>query len=394
MIPFSSRTPREIVINRFSQLIERKRFEGAELLNLTESNPTRAGFDYPQKDLLAALAQPASLRYEPDPKGLMRARMAVVDYYAERAITVEGERIVLTASTSEAYTWLFKLLAEPGDSVLVPVPSYPLFDHLAHVECVKPIPYPLYFDGAWQIDFAALRAACRPDTRAIILVNPNNPTGSFLKRYELAQLIDICHQENLVLICDEVFADYAYDQDNERVSSLTSVNEILTFTLNGLSKIAALPQLKLGWIVVNGHTAIAEEACARLEFIADLFLSVATPVQHALSALLASAPMLQDQLRIRVADNRAWLAAELVPQSGCQLLPAEGGWYAIVRVPRIMSEEEMVLELLEYDNVLTHPGYFFDFPSEAWLILSMITPTEIFREGTSRLLRRIHQWLK
>jgi hypothetical protein len=283
---------------------------------------------------------------------------------------------------------------EPGESVLVPVPSYPLFEHLARVESVVPISYHLFFDGAWHIDISALRREIEPGTRAIILVSPNNPTGSTLKRSELEQLIEICSEHNLALISDEVFADYLYDEDPERVKSVTANSEVLTFALNGLSKIAGLPQVKLGWMIVNGPQDLLPEALNRLEFITDLFLSVNTPVQHTLPQLLEFASSLQDQLRERIGQNREWLESQLSRESGLRLLPAEGGWYAILQVPRLMPEEEMVIEFLERDNLLVHPGYFFDFASEAWLIMSLINKPGLFQLGVERLLNRFECWSK
>jgi alanine-synthesizing transaminase len=388
---FSSRTPRELEPNRLSNLIERKRGEGESIIDLTESNPTRVGIDY--SSVPAALSYPDILLYEPNPKGLIGARRAVVEYYRARSIEVDEERIFLTASTSEAYTFLFKLLCEPGESVLVPVPSYPLFEHLVRVESVIPLSYPLYFDGAWHIDFPALRTAIETGTRAIVVVSPNNPTGSTLKKRELTQLIEICDEYGLALICDEVFADFLCGDDGERVKSVAGTDEILTFALNGLSKIAGLPQMKLGWVAVNGPPELMAEAIARLEFITDLFLSVGTPVQRALPRLLDLSSSLQGQLRERLRENRLWLEAQLSGQNVCRLLPSEGGWYSIIQVPRVKSEEEMVLDLLERDNLIVHPGYFFDFASEGWLIMSLINRPEVFQEGIERLLRRIDKWI-
>lgn len=389
---FSARTPVELLPNRLSKLIETKRAAHAHILDLTESNPTRIGIEYPESAILQAFNDPRNLLYEPDPQGLEVARAAVADYYVARRYQVETSRIFLTASTSEAYTMLFKLLMQPGDSVLVPVPSYPLFDHLAQVECVRPSPYPLYFDGEWRIDLSALRSACTTTTRAIVIVNPNNPTGSFLKRDEVGELIAICRAHNLAIISDEVFADYAYrERDDERISSVADIAEVLTFSLSGLSKAAGLPQMKLGWIAVNGPPSLLPETHARLEFITDLFLSVGTPVQRALPRLLELAPAIQQQLHQRIASNRSWLKQSL--SDACRLLPAEGGWYAILQLPRVMSEEEMVLHLLDEDDLLVHPGYFFDFPHEAWLVLSLITRPEIFSEGVTRLVQKIKDWL-
>ncbi len=378
-----------MITNRLTQLLEQKRATGDEILDLTVSNPTQVGLSYPAEEILQAIANPLSLEYQPHACGLPLARQAVVDYYQTRAVSISAERVFLTASTSEAYTVLFKLLMEANDSVLVPVPSYPLFEHLAQIECVRPLPYPLYFDGSWHIDLPALRASCEKQTRAIIVVSPNNPTGSFLKEYELKELIEFCQENQLALICDEVFADYLYTPQPSAIKSTAIVEEILTFTLNGLSKILALPQLKLGWIVINGGDKLLREAHTRLEFIMDLALSVATPVQHALPSLLKLAPRIQNELKQRLVVNYHWLQTAL-SGSACGVLPVEGGWYAILQVPRIISEEELTLALLTEENLLIHPGYFFDFATEAWVVVSLITPPAIFQTGIKRLLRYIN----
>jgi alanine-synthesizing transaminase len=387
---FSSRTPRDLAPNSLARCLERKRAAGETILDLTESNPTRSGFDYPAEAIRDALASPAGLRYDPDPRGLPEARRAVAAYYAERGVAVSAERILLTASTSEAYALLFKVLLEPGDRVLTPVPSYPLFDHLARAESIVPVSYPLALDGAWSIDFTSLREALDERTRAIIVVSPNNPTGSCLTREELAMLVELCAERELALICDEVFSDYVVGENSRRAPSVADSNGALTFALSGLSKVAALPQVKAGWIVANGPDAMCAEALARLEFLADLFLSVSTPVQCALPRLLELAPGLQGQIRARLAENRAWLAAFLGAESAVRALPADGGWYAVLRIPLVVSEEELVLELLDRAGVLVHPGYFFDFEREGWLVVSLLTLPGIFRAGIERVVECIH----
>lgn len=386
---FSKRTPEELSINKFSQLLEKKRAAGTKLIDLTESNPTRVNLSYAKNEILNALTHKDALLYNPDPKGILKARQAVVDYYQARKIHTDVDNIIITASTSEAYTMLFKLLGEPDDSFLVPTPSYPLFEHLAYIEGVRPIPYPIVYDGDWHIDFAGLRSAIEPSTRAIIIVNPNNPTGSFISRGELDKLIEVCREYNLPLISDEVFFDYAHFSDTDRAPSTATVKDILTFTLNGLSKAAGLPQMKLGWIVVNGPEKIFPEALNRLEFIADLFLSVSAPVQHALPIILPLAEQFQAELRARVIANHKWLKGHLPVDSAYRLLPTEGGWYAILQVPRIKSEEDLIIELLEKDDLIIHPGYFFDFETEGWLIMSLINTPEIFQAGIKKLLDRL-----
>jgi aspartate/methionine/tyrosine aminotransferase len=385
---FSKRLDWHLRPNRLSQLLAEKRRRGDPLLDLTESNPTRAGFDYASAEILAALSDHQSLRYDPTPAGLAEARAAVSAYYAARSEHVGPERILLTASSSEAYAYLFKLLADPGDEVLVPRPSYPLFDYLAALESVRVVHYPLTYDHGWAIDFDALERACSARTRAILVVNPNNPTGHFLKTGELDRLTGLCAARDLALISDEVFADFAFAPDPRRASTVSGVTGALAFSLSGLSKIAALPQMKLGWIVTAGPSALRDTAMDHLELIADTFLSVATPVQCAAARLLATAEIVQPQIRARTQANLAYLR-HAVAGSPCGVLEVEGGWYATMRVPRTRTEEEWCLELLSRDNILVQPGFFYDFDAEAFLILSLLTEPGGFREAVNRILGRI-----
>jgi alanine-synthesizing transaminase len=383
--PFSSRLDWDLAPNRLSRLLDAKRSAGEQILDLTESNPTQAGFVYPSEEILAALSDPAALRYEPAAAGLPGARAAVAEYYSGR---VSPERILLTASTSEAYSFVFKLLADPGDEVLVPSPSYPLFEFLAALDSVRVVQYPLAYRGTWSIDLEALAGLINPRSRAIVLVNPNNPTGSFLKPSELARLLTLCRENGLALISDEVFADYGYEPEAPLVRSLVAVDEVLTFCLSGLSKVAALPQLKLGWIVVGGPAREREQTFERLELIADTYLSVSAPVQWAAPVLLGTRAAMQRQIMARVRVNRARLQNMIGNESPWKMLSAEGGWYAVLEAPRVQSEEEWVLNLLAEDNVLVQPGFFFDFAREAFLVLSLLPPEDVFREGARRILDR------
>lgn len=376
----SSRLRWDLAPNRLTRLLDERRSAGAAILDLTESNPTAAGFAYPSDQILAALADPRALLYQPAAAGLPSARAAVSEYYSGR---VSPDRILLTASTSEAYAFVFKLLADPGDEVLVPRPSYPLFDFLAALDSVRVVQYPLVYHNSWTVDFEALAQSITSRTRAIVLVNPNNPTGSFLKQAELAELIALCRDRSLAIISDEVFSDYALEPGPQLVRSLRGVDEVLTFCLSGLSKVAALPQLKLGWIVTSGL------AFERLELIADTYLSVSAPVQWAAPTLLALRAQLQNQILARVRANRTFLANQIGPTSPWRLLATEGGWYAILEAPRIQTEEEWVLSLLANDGVLVQPGFFFDFEREAFLVLSLLTPEDVFRDGVRRILARI-----
>ena len=391
---FSSRLKWQSPRNSLSILLEQKRRSGVRVLDLTESNPTRAGFDYPAERILTALSDPRSLLYEPDPRGLESAREAVSAYYAQRGVDVSPDRILLTASTSEAYAYLFKLLADPGGEVLVPRPSYPLFEYLAALESVNVRQYPLRYDGAWHIAFPALKAAITPHSRAIVVVNPNNPTGSFLKRQELERLEELALAHDLAILSDEVFADYFFAEDDDRVPTLAGPRRALTFSMSGLSKIAGLPQMKLGWIVVSGpqgRTApekapqtAPQTVMERLELIADTCLSVATPVQWALPKLLEAGDSVRAQIVDRTHANLGQLRAALDGTSA-GVLNVEGGWYAVLQVPRTKTEEEWALELLGQQDVLVQPGFFYDFESEAFLVVSLLTAPDGFAEGVRRL---------
>lgn len=379
---FSSRLNWNQHSNRLAELRAQKEAAGAQVLDLSESNPTRVGLEYPQEEILAALSDAAALKYRPLPRGLTAARETVVRYYRERGTEISAENVVLTASTSEAYAYLFKLLANPGDEILAPRPSYPLFEFLAGLESVHMRQYPLRYDGVWHIDFDALERAITARTRGIVVVNPNNPTGSFLKRAEVDRLGALAAERGLALLSDEVFRDYSFSEDAERVSTLAGPRRALTFSMSGLSKIAGLPQMKLGWIVVSG--ANCNLAIDGLDLIADTYLSVSTPVQVALPRLLALADGVLGQIRERTVSNLARLR-DAVRGTPATLLRAEGGWYAVLQVPRTRTEEEWAVKLLEECNVLVQPGYFFDFESEAFLVVSLLTDPAVFTEGLKRL---------
>ncbi len=376
---FSSRLQWDSNPNPLSILLGKKRREGAAILDLTESNPTRAGLHYPAAEIIGALADPCVLNHDPQPRGLFSARQAVSEYYARRGVEVPPSRILLTASTSEAYSYLFKLLANPGDEILVPRPSYPLFDYLGAMESVNVRPYPLRYDGSWHIDFSALATAITPRTRALVVVNPNNPTGSFLKRAEWERLQTF----GLPILSDEVFSDFALAPDPDRVPTLAGSNGVLIFAMSGLSKVAGLPQMKLGWIVAGGPGH--ETALEGLEWIADTFLSVSTPIQLALPRILAASGVVEEQIRTQTRANLDHLITQTMG-SPCRCLTVEGGWYAALEVPRIHSEEDWVLHLLAQKDVLVQPGFFYDFEAEAFLVLSLLTPPVTFEHGVARIL--------
>jgi alanine-synthesizing transaminase len=381
---FSHRVPRERTPNRLHRAIERLRASGTPLIDLTLSNPTAAGFDYPET-LLTPLASSAALRYEPAPLGLLRAREAVA-----AGMDVPPDRVVLTTSTSEAYSILFKLLCDADDDVLVPQPSYPLLEYLAPLDAVRPVPYTLeYHGGGWSIDIGSVRAAATDRTRALVVVNPNNPTGSYLKRRELDALSEFCASRDIVLVGDEVFFDFP--QADSRAPDVVRVidqDAEVAVSLGGLSKAAGLPQLKLGWMVVNGPAERAAEVLERLEIICDTYLSVSTPVQVAAPALLEAGRQIRHTILERVRANAAALARAVSCHPSIEILAIEGGWYAVLRVPATRSEDDLVLELLNTDNVLVHPGYFFDFPREAFVVISLLPMPDVFEAGVHRLLAR------
>jgi hypothetical protein len=364
---FSARLAGDMRPNALTELLRAKWELGARIFDLTESNPTHAGIEYPA-GFLNSLADTAAIRYEAEPFGLPAARDTIAREYGAPA-----DRVVMTASTSEAYSWLFKLLCDPGDEVLIPRPSYPLFEYLAALESVSARHYGLFHDApGWFIDFHTLRSAITPRTRAIVLVNPNNPTGHFLRRHELAELCGF----GLPIISDEVFRDYQLDPAAGAIATLQDAGDALVFTLNGLSKTVGLPQMKLAWMIASGPPALVSDALARLEVIADTYLSVGTPVQCALESLLALREPVQRQIMKRVRTNMETLEA-----SGLRALHVEAGWYAIVA----NQEEGAELRLLRERDVLVQPGYFYDFESSGNIVVSLLTRPEIFREGMERI---------
>ena len=382
----STRLPSDLAPNRLATAVVAARASGRPLIDLTESNPTRADLPYPA-DLLAALASPEALAYEPQPFGRERARAAVSADYARRGVEVPASRICLSASTSEAYAWLFKLLCEPGDRVMVPRPSYPLFEHLTALECVEASPYELEQHGHWRIDVAALERQIDARTRAVLVVSPNNPTGSVLQHDELVALADVCGERGLVLIGDEVFADYCFEPELP-APSVVQQAQAVAVSLGGLSKSAGLPQVKLAWLAVGGPAAGADALMAGLEVVADTFLSVSTPAQVALPSLLERGAAVRDGIRQRTARNLAALRHAVAASPAVTLLAPEGGWCAVLQVPSVRSEEQLVLDLLAHDGVLVHPGYFFDMPREAFVVVSLLPRADAFDAGVARLLAR------
>ena len=386
---FSRRTAWNLAPNRLSLAAERRRQAGRPVLDLTESNPTRCGFQYDEGHIRDALSDRRGLEYEPQPFGLDEARAAVAEYYSARGTALAPGQVVLTAGSSEAYTYLFRLLADPGDNVLAPAPSYPLFEFLAGLNDIEVASYRLEYQGRWETDRASLEGACNERTRAVVVVNPNNPTGSLVGPEDRDRIEEFCAARGLALIADEVFLDYCFPEAGGRAGTFAGRRKTLTFTLNGLSKTAALPQMKLGWMVVSGPDGVTEAAKARLEVILDTYLSVGTPVQRAAGRLLADCGAIQQQILERATRNLQALDTCLGRQQVSSRLEVEGGWSVVLRVPSVRSDEDWALELLEEEGILVHPGHFFEFRREGYLVLSLIVPEEAFEAGVSRLLRLV-----
>jgi len=439
---FSDRTNWKLAQNRFTEALAEVRAGGAKILDLTVSNPTHVGLEYDSRAILAALSSPQSLDYDPQAKGLLQAREAVAEYYrSEHAVReLDAERIVLTTSTSEGYSFVFRLLCNAGDELLVPKPSYPLFEFLADLEDVRLVPYPLIYDHGWQMDFPSLEKAVTARTRGVVVVHPNNPTGSYVHAGEFGPLNAFCRECRLALVVDEVFLDYALDTDAgagkgrvgtgalsrpversstavgagtnarslhapvdrhspihrlgrddraEGFASFAGNQDVLTFTLSGVSKIVALPQMKVAWVVTSGPEDEVAAAMARLEVIADTYLSMNAPMQWAVPALLEQRKDIQRQLLDRVKRNLAELDRQLVAQKACQRLTVEGGWYAVLRVPVTRSDEELAIELVREKSVVVHPGHFYDFPGDGYLVLSLIGAQGEFRAGIGRVLKHL-----
>jgi len=387
---FARRTSWNLSPNRYTEALETHRRAGREVLDLTTSNPTTIGLRYRDQELLRALAHREALTYKPQPKGLLSARDAVAAYYAGQGSHVSPDDLILTTSTSEAYSFVFRLLCDPGDALLAPTPSYPLFDFLADLQDVKLVPYELVYDHGWLVDFHSLhtaieRARAAGDTcRAALVVHPNNPTGSYMKPHEAEALNRVCAVNEMAIVADEVFLDYSLKTAPQHTFS--SNRDSLTFTLSGVSKISGLPQMKVAWIVVAGPEPLKAEALRRLEVIADTYLSMTTPVLGAVPVMLEERESIHRQLMYRIRQNLSALDSQLATQKLCERLEIEGGWYAVLRVPATRSDEDLAIALLHDTSVLVQPGHFYDFPSEGYFVLSLITEPQVFHSGISRML--------
>lgn len=381
---FAKRTNWNLETNRLSAALAAHRAAGKPLVDLTVSNPTECGFQHDEDAVLNALGNPAALKYDPNPRGLAVARSAVAQYYAAHDAAISIDDIFLTTSTSEAYSFVFRLLCDPGDEVLIPSPSYPLFEFLADIQDVTLVRYPLLYDHGWQIDFHALEQAITPRTRGVIVVHPNNPTGHFCKPAEMRKLNEICAAREVAIIADEVFLDYSLKE--RHLATFAANCGVLTFTTSGLSKISGLPQMKAAWLVIRGPEPRKSEALARLEVIADTYLSMNAPIQWALPTLMGQRHTFQKQLLARVRENLSELDKQLAGQPSCSRLEVEGGWSAVIRVPATCSDEELALELLATKGAYAHPGHFYEFPSEGIVVVSLILPENQFSDGLRQLL--------
>jgi alanine-synthesizing transaminase len=385
---FSQRTNWKLTPNKYTRALEEMRAGGEHLIDLTISNPTECGLEYDSAAILRAFQNEKSLAYEPEAKGLMPAREEVARYYREdHGETVDLQSLLLTTSTSEAYSYVFRLLCNPHDEVLVPKPSYPLFDFLGDLQDVTLIPYMLQYAHGWFLDFESVLRAVTPRTRAVLLVHPNNPTGSYVKSEEVRQLNELCRERQMALIVDEVFLDYSLGGPPRK--SFVANRDTLTFTLSGLSKIAALPQMKVAWIATTGPEALTRPALDRLEIIADTYLSLSSPIQWAFRGLLEQRRSLKPQLLGRMRENWAHLKSVVAGAASVELRDTEGGWYAVLRIAGERSDEDLTIELMQKAHVLVHPGHFYDFPSDDCLVISLITPIQQFQQGTAKLVKAL-----
>lgn len=377
--------------NTLSKILQDKKISGIEITDLTESNPTKAGFIYNTNEILNSISIPDSMQYNPDPKGIISARLAVTKYYADTGLSVQEDNIFITSSTSEAYSYIFKLITNPYDEILFPSPGYPLFPFIAELESVSIKYYKLnyFIDNGFRIDFKSLESKITDKTKAIVLVNPNNPTGNYLNETDKAELINICKAKDLALISDEVFLDYCISADRKKTKTTAFINEVPTFTLSGISKICGLPQLKLSWIIISGDKDFICKAKTGLEIISDTYLSAGTPVQLGLDVILANRKQFIEQVLARTRINYKFLTDSFKENEFNEVLLTEGGWYSVIKVPDIIDEEKFVCGLLQNDNVYIHPGYFFDAETGNYLVVSLLTKPDVFKKGINIIKKKL-----
>lgn len=393
---FSARTSWNREQNPLALLLENLRKERKTVFDLTISNPTECGIQYPVKEIISAFNKPEIAKYKPDPRGLFFARQTIKQYYLNHSVSVKEENIFLTASTSESYSLLFTLLCNPGESILAPRPSYPLFEYLAQITGVSLKYYPLRYMGGWEIDLEALKQSISSSTKAIILIHPHNPTGMFLKKQTFEEIISIANRHQITLIVDEVFLDFQLVQNEDGMSTTVNTSDVLTFTLSGISKSLGLPQLKLGWIVISGNEKFTHEVGERLEILLDTYLSVNTPVQLALPELSWCGESIRKGILERIKSNYVYVK-EFFSNSNnkksypCSVLESEGGWYCIIKVPRTQTAEAWAIELLKKHNILVYPGYFYDFDDDGFLVLSLLTEDSTFQNSLNILAEHMYE---
>jgi hypothetical protein len=381
---FSNRTDWEFGPNVLTRAAAGRRRKGEPILDWTLSNPTHCGFPYAGDEILAALASPAGLHYEPDAQGLRDSREAISAWYGRQGVLLDPGSLFLTAGSSEAYSWLFRLLCNAGDEVLIPKPGYPLFDDLARLNDIRPVPYRCRYDGLWHLDLETVRRGVSARTRAIVIIHPNNPTGNYLSAVERDEICNLAAEHDLALIADEVFWTFSFEEKIP-ASSLHGAEAPLTFVINGLSKLAGLPQMKLGWVALSGEHGRAEEATQRLAMIGDTYLSVNTPVQVGLGRILEGSSALAEAIRRRAAANYRMMGG-LLRDTPITLLTSQGGWNAILRMPGHRTDEEWALLLLREFGLLTYPGHFFDLEGGVFLVVSLIVEEEKATEYLDRML--------
>ena len=377
---FSKRLNIEYEPNELALLYNSKKKRGERIFDLTSSNPTKLNFKYDTKHIIRHFIDDRSLVYEPDPKGILNAREEVVKYYSDTGNEVSVDDLFLVPNTSEAYSYLFKLLLDADDEVLMPQPCYPLFEFLTKLDLGNVVYYPMVYDYrfGWSPDFVMLEKKITPKTKAIVIINPNNPTGSYIRENDYKVFNSLSEKYNLALIADEVFSDYEIEAGDDTLKTVSGYKCNLTFVLNGFSKMLALPQMKFGWILIQGEKKLKEEAVKRLEVIADTYLSVATPIQYAAKRMFETRERIQEEVLGRIKENYTLLKTKFLLNPDIKVLNCEGGWNAILNFKNMLvPEDEFVLRLLENKNVLIHPGYYYDFFTEGYLVLSLLTETDV-----------------
>lgn len=390
---FSCRTNWNFQNNRITKLIQEYQRNNISIIDLSESNPTKVGFNYPEKFVLKDFCSGKNLIYNPHPKGLINAREAICKFYHKKNINIHPESIIITAGSSDAYNYIFRLIAEPGDEILVPSPSYPLLQFLSRLNDISIKNYRLLYDGEWHIDIDSIYRNITNKTKAILFIHPNNPTGSYVKNEEYEKVLELANRYGLIFISDEVFYEYEIEDKPNKFNSFSEKSDILTFTINGISKLLGLSQMKLGWVIVSGPNKLKQEAINRLEIISDTFLSVNTPVQNSLPIWLENYEELHNQIKHRVIINYFRIKDQILANSAIELLNVEGGWNGILRFPNIFTDEQWVELFLKKYRLFLQPGYFYDFERGAYLLVSLLLPENIIKKNIIAVLDEVKSYL-